>query len=92
MTYNAQSEPPRASGICDNCGSRLVVREDDRPERVRTRLAVYAERTRPLADYYRSCGLLRVVDATGTEEDVFTRCRRAVEMAGTPGEADKSLV
>jgi adenylate kinase len=56
---------------------------------VRTRLAIYAERTRPLLEYYRDRGLLRTVAGVGTEAEVFERSRAAVESAG---EADKSLV
>jgi adenylate kinase len=91
-TYHIQAEPPRVAGICDRCGAHLVVREDDRPDQVRTRLAVYGERTRPLVDYYRERDLLRIVDAHGSEDEVFGRCRQAVDAVGPCGKADKTLV
>lgn len=50
--YNIHSEPPRVAGRCDRCGAALVQREDDRPETVRRRLAVYREQTAPLIGFY----------------------------------------
>jgi adenylate kinase len=91
-TYHARTEPSAIAAVCDRCGACLAVREDDQPERVRTRLAVYTERTRPLVDFYRDRGILRLVDAIGSEDEVFTRCRRSVEAVRGAGEADKSLV
>jgi adenylate kinase len=85
-TYHALHQPPKAEGVCDRCGSALTVREDDRPESIRVRLALYAERTRPLLDFYRAAGVLREVDAVGTEEAVFARCVAAGVAAGAAAE------
>jgi adenylate kinase len=73
--YNLVSNPPRVAGRCDRDGSELVQRPDDRPDAIRTRLAVYAEQTAPLLDYYRKSGLLRLLDATGTPDQVANRLR-----------------
>ncbi len=71
--YHKEFHPPAREGICDRCGSAaLVVRPDDREEVVRKRLAVYDEQTRPLVEYYREKGLLREVDASPSEEEVFS--------------------
>ncbi len=71
--YHKEFHPPAREGICDRCGSAaLVVRPDDREEVVRKRLAVYQEQTRPLVEYYREKGLLREVDASPSEEEVFS--------------------
>ncbi len=70
--YHKEFHPPAREGICDRCGSAsLVVRPDDREDVVRKRLAVYGEQTRPLVEYYREKGLLREVDASASEEEVF---------------------
>lgn len=73
--YHLSSSPPKAPGRCDQDGAELVQRPDDRPDAVRTRLAVYAEQTAPLFEFYRSRGLLRPIDATGTPAEVATRIR-----------------
>lgn len=77
-TYHILQQPPKVEGICDRCGNPLTVREDDHPDSIRVRLTLYAERTRPLMDYYRAAGLLREIDAVGAEDAVFQRCLEAV--------------
>ena len=70
-TYHIVNIPPKKEGICDKCGSELILREDDKPETVRKRLDVYHEQTQPLIDYYKSEGVLREVDGTVDMKDVF---------------------
>ncbi len=76
--------PPRTPGVCDADSTRLVQREDDRPETVRRRLAVYAEQTAPLVEYYRARGLLHRVDGSRDPEAVTDAIegilRRSVEV------------
>ena len=62
---------PKQEGICDRCGSPLVLRDDDKPETVLKRLAVYHEQTQPLIDYYGRAGVLKEVDGTQAMEKVF---------------------
>ena len=71
-TYHIVSIPPKKEGICDVCGSELVLRDDDRPETVQNRLKVYLEQTQPLIDFYEKKGVLRSVDGTLPMEEVFT--------------------
>jgi adenylate kinase len=71
--YNVVSQPPRTPGVCDHDGTALVQRPDDQPEAVKTRLAVYAEQTAPLLEYYRERKLLRTLDARGAAPDVTQR-------------------
>ncbi len=71
--FHVSSRPPKVEGICDNCGSHLVQRDDDRPESVRVRMAAYKKSTAPLADYYRKLRLLVEVDAHGSPEQIFQR-------------------
>ncbi len=67
--------PPRAEGVCDACGGELYQREDDRPEVVSERLAVYHEQTAPLVGYYDERGLLARVDGGRSPDDVFASLR-----------------
>lgn len=75
--YNLLSHPPRVAGRCDRDGAELVQRPDDRPEAIATRLAVYAETTAPIVDFYRDRGRLRTIDATGTPDEVGRQVRAA---------------
>ena len=82
-SYNVELHPPRVEGVCDHCGGRLVQREDDREETVRTRLEVYHRETEPLRAFYAERGLLREVDALGEVEEVTRRAIAALS-SGVP--------
>ena len=70
-TYHIVHNAPAKEGICDHCGEKLILRDDDQPETVQKRLAVYHEQTKPLIDYYRNAGILEEVDGTQNLELVF---------------------
>jgi adenylate kinase len=76
--YHVEARPPRTEGACDHCGSRLVQREDDRPEAVRVRMQAYATSTAPLAEFYRRKGMLITIEAEGTPEEIFDRTMQAL--------------
>lgn len=71
-TYHIVHIPTKVEGICDRCGSKLILRDDDKPETVQKRLGVYHEQTQPLIDYYTKNGILRGVDGTVDMKDVFS--------------------
>ncbi|MDD4278798.1 nucleoside monophosphate kinase [Candidatus Sumerlaeota bacterium] len=81
-TFHMTNKPPKKVGICDCCGSELILREDDRPEAVKTRLAVYQESTAPLISFYEGKGLLIRVNAEGSPEDVFVRTKAILRSKG----------
>lgn len=70
-TYHIEHVPPKKEGICDTCGSELVLRDDDKAETVKNRLDVYHKQTQPLIDYYTNKGILKTVDGTVDMQDVF---------------------
>jgi adenylate kinase len=65
-TYHVEYNPPKVEGICDKCGGKLVVRDDDKPETVIERLKTYKEKTAPLIDYYKAKG--KLITVVGQEE------------------------
>lgn len=77
-TYHVQYNPPKKEGICDTCGHPLVLRDDDKPETVQTRLNVYHEQTQPLIDYYGKKKILVTVDGTQSMDKVFSDILKAV--------------
>lgn len=70
-TYHIVYNPPKQEGVCDVCGEKLVLRDDDKPETVQKRLGVYHEQTQPLIEYYGKAGILVTVDGTKDLNEVF---------------------
>jgi adenylate kinase len=70
-TYHTEHLKPKVEGICDVCGSELVLRDDDKPETVIKRLQVYHEQTQPLIEYYKDKNVLVSVDGKLPIEDTF---------------------
>ena len=67
-TYHLEAAPPKREGVCDNCGSTLTLREDDKPETVQSRLSIYHGQTEPLKKFYEERGILKVVPFQPTIE------------------------
>ncbi len=70
-TYHITYAPTEKEGVCDKCGSELILRDDDKPETVQKRLGVYHQQTQPLIEYYTAKNILKSVDGTKDMEDVF---------------------
>jgi adenylate kinase len=68
--YHEKYNPPKLAGRCDEDGSELYQREDDRAETVKRRIRVYLEQTQPLIAFYKERGLLREVDGQLSIEQV----------------------
>ena len=73
--YHVEFDPPKVPDVCDDDGSRLVQRDDDKPETIRRRLAVYREQTKPVIERYEEQGILRRFDGTRSPEEVHTHIR-----------------
>lgn len=78
-TYHIVHIPTITEGICDVCGSQLVLRDDDKPETVLKRLKVYHDQTQPLIEYYTTKNILVEVDGTIDMADVFETIVEALE-------------
>lgn len=78
-TYHVVYNPPKEEGICDRDGSKLIQRDDDKPETVKKRLAVNIEQTQPLLDFYKDKGRLVTVDGDQSIDDVFRDIQSKIE-------------
>jgi adenylate kinase len=76
--YHVDFDPPKHDDVCDQDGSRLVQRDDDKPEVVQKRLSVYHEQTEPVIDYYDEKGILRRVDGTRGPTEVHDHIRAVI--------------
>ena len=73
--YHVEFNPPKNEGVCDMDGSKLIQRDDDKPETVKKRLEVYHEQTEPLIKWYEDKGLLRRFDGTRSPDEVNDHIR-----------------
>jgi adenylate kinase len=77
--YHEVNRPPAKAGVCDNCGSQLTQREDDKPEVVRTRLEVNLKNLQPLLEHYRKQNKLTEIEGNREAEAVTADLKRIIE-------------
>ena len=70
-SYHITANPPKKDNTCDQCGAELMIRKDDAPETVKSRLAIYHEATEVLKDYYSAQNKLRLVEGDQSIEGAF---------------------
>jgi len=76
--YHIEFDPPKRDEVCDQDGSRLIQRDDDKPEVIQNRLRVYHEKTAPLIEFYDEKGLMRRIDGTRAPADVHGHIRAVI--------------
>jgi len=64
---------PKVDGVCDKCNGELYQRDDDKPEAIKERLAIYRAETMPIVGYYERAGVLVKVNGAGTPDDVVSQ-------------------
>jgi adenylate kinase len=77
--YHVLQNPPLRAGFCDKCSTGLIQRDDDKEDKVRERLRVYAASTEPLKAFYRKKGLLTEINGVGSPEGIYVEVRRALD-------------
>ena len=77
-SYHVVANPPKVEGVCDSCGSELVIRKDDKPETVRKRLEVYHATTEVLKDFYGKLGRLCIVNGDQSIEGANEEILKAI--------------
>ena len=77
-TYHVVNKPPKKEGVCDQCGTELIIRADDAPETVLDRLRTYHEQTEPLLAFYRERGKLKTVENRPSIEENTAEIMKAL--------------
>ena len=77
-SFHIVANPPKKEGVCDLCGSGLVIRKDDAPETVKNRLKVFHTETEALKDFYRKLGILKLVEGDQPIEAATAEILRAL--------------
>ena len=78
LSYHLVYTPPKKAGICNHCGDQLFKRDDDQPEAIKKRLAIYHQETEPLFAIYQKRGIWRPVDGSGSIEAVYQQIERII--------------
>ena len=78
-SYHITNNPPKVEGVCDSCGGKLIIRKDDDPATIESRLAVYHRETKPLTGYYQAKGILEVIQGTNDLEGTTRQILAALE-------------
>ena|SRR5579871_1674655 len=76
--YHVVSNPPKRMGFCDVCGTGLIQRDDDKPDKVKERLQAYARQTEPLKAFYGKRGILTRVDGVGSPDGIYAEIKKAL--------------
>lgn len=79
LSYNLFFSPPKKEGVCNNCGTKLVLRSDDNPESIKKRLTEFRSNTQPVIDYYKKQNLVKHIDANIDRNLVFNYISEALE-------------
>lgn len=77
--YHIVSKPPKVEGVCDVCGGELYQRKDDTVESLKTRLEGYCANALPILDYYADKGIVGIIDADQSREDVWKDVEKMLE-------------
>ncbi len=77
--YHEVNQPPKSAGVCDNCGSNLTQREDDKPDVVRKRIEIQLANLNPLVEYYAGQGKLAEINGEGDPDSITHAIARAIE-------------
>ncbi len=77
-SYHITANPPKKDNTCDQCDAELIIRKDDAPETVKSRLAIYHETTEVLKDYYAAQNKLRLVEGNQSIEGAFQDILKAL--------------
>ena len=79
-TFHSKYKAEKVEGICDSCGTKLIQREDDKPEKIKMRLKEYNRTIKPLLDEYEKRGLLHEIDASPSIEQIYEEVRKVVDL------------
>jgi len=77
--YNLNTQPPKISGICDECGGKLMIRQDDKPEAIHKRFEEFYEQTMPLKEFFSSHGLLSAISGEQPITEIFSQILSVID-------------
>lgn len=83
-SYHKKFNPPKEEGKDDVTGEALIQRKDDTAEVLVPRLAQFRKNTKPVIDYYKEQGLVKLIDANAKLNTVWERIKAACGVNAEP--------
>ncbi|MEA3475955.1 MAG: adenylate kinase [Candidatus Cloacimonadota bacterium] len=81
--YNLIHKVPKKKNdgtyFCDNCGTKLIIRDDDKVETIKSRLEVYHESVKPMIDFYKKHCVVHIIEDAMFQNDVFHKITKIIE-------------
>ncbi len=78
-TFHAESNPTKKPGVCDKCGGSVTQRKDDEEAKVRVRLEVYDNETKPILEFYKNESLYHCINGNGDTEEVYAAVKKEMQ-------------
>lgn len=78
-SYNINTKPPKIEGKCDLCGGELTFRHDDQKNSILNRIKVYNDKTKPIEEYYKKRGQLRVIEGESDPLSVRDKILKGIQ-------------
>ena len=79
-TYHLDYNPPKAEGVCDDCGKEIFHRDDDKPEVIKKRLSIYHEETAPILQIFKDKGIFHEINGEQSIEDVWNDVKKVLNL------------
>lgn len=76
--YHLKYKPPKKEKVCDECGSELIQRNDDKETIILYRMIVYEEQTRPILERYEKMGKIRVISGEIEIKDIQNNLKKVL--------------
>lgn len=80
ITYHEKYKPEKNKGYCDNCGTKLIQREDDTLENTKSLIREYNKTIEPILEEYCNRGILIEIDASPTIEEIHKEVIKALNL------------
>ncbi len=80
LSYHLEFNPPKVANHCDRCGQELFRRDDDQPEVIKKRLALYHSETKPVFEAYAQQRKLFTINGEQGIDDVFQEVDKLITM------------
>jgi len=77
--YHIKNKKPKREGYCDYDNTKLIQREDDKPEVIKERLKIYKEETKPLIKYFKKKGILKKIKASDNPQNILKRVEEVLK-------------